>query len=117
MVSAPIRWRLVVIGAFLLELTLVVVLTPIALLLGAPVGSNAGDLSPSSALVFAVIAAGCVIFGFLFGIWVATRISSRFALHGAPVGIGATALYLGISSIPPGSISATIAAYGRSCST
>jgi hypothetical protein len=33
-------------------------------------------------------------------------------LHGVLVGIGATVLYLGISSIPPGSISATIAAYG-----
>ena len=50
--------------------------------------------------------------GFIFGAWVARPLTSGFVLHGALTGVLATALYLGLCSIPPNTIPAVVAAYG-----
>ena len=106
-----IRWGRILIGAFLLEALLLVLAVP---LLGfvanpfAPGAQGSGDFT----VFFVSVALLCFVVGAVSGWWVARALSSRLALHGALTGVGATAIYLGICSIPPTSVPAVIAAYG-----
>jgi len=106
-----IRWGRILIGAVLLEVVLLALAVP---LLGfvanpfAPGAQGTGDFT----IFFGSVAVACFVAGALLGWWVARPLSSRVALHGALTGIAATAIYLGICSIPPTTVPAVIAAYG-----
>jgi hypothetical protein len=105
------RWGRIVIGAVLIEAALIVAAIP---LLGyvanpfAPGAQGSGDFT----VFFVSVTVACFVIGALFGWWVARPLSSRFVLHGALTGIVATAIYLGICSIPPTTIAAVVAGYG-----
>lgn len=109
--SDGLRWGRILIGAVLIEVVLIALAVP---LLGfvdnplAPGAQGAGDFT----IFFVSVALACFAAGALFGWWVARPLSSKLALHGALTGIVATAIYLGICSIPPTTIPAVIAAYG-----
>jgi hypothetical protein len=66
----------------------------------------------TSTIFFVSVTAACFVAGAIFGWWVARPLSSRFVLHGALTGIVATAIYVGICSIPPTTIAAVVAGYG-----
>jgi hypothetical protein len=97
--KSKVRWARIVLGAFLLETVLFVVLVPIGQVFGTQV-------------FLVAVPIGCFVFGFLFGLWVVRPIRSGFVLHGAFMGILATALYVGLCAISPGSIPAAVAVYG-----
>jgi hypothetical protein len=105
------RWGRIVIGAVLIEAALIVAAIP---LLGyvanpfAPGAQASGDFT----IFFVSVTVACFVIGAFFGWWVARPIPSRFVLHGALTGIIATAIYLGICSIPPTTIAAVVAGYG-----
>ncbi len=105
------RWGRIVIGAVLIEAALIVAAIP---LLGyvanpfAPGAQGSGDFT----IFFVTVTVACFVIGVLFGWWVARPLSSRFVLHGVLTGIVATAIYLGICSIPPTTIAAVVAGYG-----
>lgn len=109
--KAGLRWGRMLIGAVLLEGTLLVAAVP---LLGyvanpfAPGGQGSGDFT----IFFVAVAVACFVAGSLWGWWVARPLSSQFVPHGALTGIIATAIYLGICSIPPTTIAAVVAGYG-----
>jgi hypothetical protein len=111
MATTGVRWGRIVIGAILIELALIVAAVP---LLGfvanpfAPGAQGSGDFT----IFFVTVTVACFVAGALFGWWVARPLSSQFALHGALTGIIATAIYLGICSIPPTTIAAVVAGYG-----
>lgn len=105
------RWRRIVIGGVLIEAALIVAAVP---LLGfvanplAPGAQGSGDFT----IFFVSVTVACFVAGALIGWWVARPLSSQFVLHGALTGIVATAIYLGICSIPPTTIAAVVAGYG-----
>ncbi len=94
-----IRWARVVLAAFLLEVVLFVVLVPIGQVFG-------------NTVFLIAVPIGCIVFGFLFGMWVVRPLRSGFLLHGSLVGILATILYLGLCAMGPGGIPAAAAVYG-----
>jgi hypothetical protein len=63
-------------------------------------------------IFFVSVAVACLVAGAVAGIWVARPLATGFALHGTLTGIVATAIYLGICSIPPNTIATVFAAYG-----
>lgn len=109
--KAALRWSRILIGAVLIEGTLIVAAVP---LLGyvanpfAPGGQGSGDFT----IFFVTVTVACFVAGAVFGWWVARPISSQFVLHGVLTGVIATAIYLGICSIPPTTIAAVVAGYG-----
>jgi hypothetical protein len=109
--TTGLRWGRIVIGAVLIEAALIVAAVP---LLGyvanpfAPGGQGSGDFT----IFFVAVTVACFVIGTLVGWWVARPLSSQFVLHGALTGIAATAIYLGICSIPPTTIAAVVAGYG-----
>jgi hypothetical protein len=107
-----IRWGRVALAAFLMELLLAIVLTPVGLVFGSPFIAGSGGPSPDFTVFFVSVAAGCLVAGALFGRWVARPLSSQFALHGLLAGVGGTLIYLAMCSIPPSNIPAVIAGYG-----
>lgn len=109
--TSGMRWRRIVIGGVLIEAALIVAAVP---LLGfvanplAPGAQGSGDFT----IFFVSVTVACFVAGALIGWWVARPLSSQFVLHGALTGIVATAIYLGICSIPPTTIAAVVAGYG-----
>lgn len=106
-----IRWGRVVIVALLLEVALFIVLLPIGLVFGEPFipgSSTTGDYT----IFFIAVPVACFVFGYIAGMVVVRPLASRVLLHGALTGIIATALYLAISALQPGSIPAVAAGYG-----
>ena len=83
-----IRWGWVLLGSFLAELAVFLIVIPLSLVAGQK--SLLYSAPPAS---FAAT--------FVFGIWVARKASERRSLHGALVGIGAMLIYLGISFDQP----------------
>ncbi len=94
-----LRWGRILLGAFLLEVVLFVVLIPIHIILG-------------DTVFFTAVPIGCAVFGFLFGYWVARKAPAFLVLHGFLLGSVATALYLGLCAVSPGSLPAAVAIYG-----
>ena len=92
-------WGRIVLTAFLLEVVLFVVLVPLGQVFG-------------NKFFFVAVPIGCLVFGYLAGMWVVHKLQSRFALHGVLVGVIATLLYLGLCAAAPGSIPAAVALYG-----
>jgi len=95
-----IRWTRVVIAAFLLEVVLFIVLIPIRRVFG-------------DTVFLISVPIGCIVFGFLSGMWAVRPLRSGFLLHGVLLGILATILYMGLLEIGrPGGIPAEVAIYG-----
>jgi hypothetical protein len=86
--ATRIHWARVVIGGFLAEVGVFLAIIPVYLLVGQP------------SLLYAAPVASLVMM-FLFALWVARRIESRFVLHGILVGIVATLLYVGLTRAQP----------------
>lgn len=109
--TSGMRWGRIAIGGVLIEALLIVAAVP---LLGfvanpfAPGAQGSGDFT----IFFVTVTVACFVAGALVGAWVARPLSSQFVLHGALTGVVATAIYLGICSIPPTTIAAVVAGYG-----
>jgi hypothetical protein len=100
-----IHWVRVLIGGFLIEVVLAVVL------LGgfAAAGVNIADgVSTSSALIIGV---GCFVVAFLVVLWLDRGIQNHLVLHGFLMGLAATLLYLGLVA-GAGQLSSALTAYG-----
>jgi hypothetical protein len=93
---------------------LIVAAIPLLGFVANPLAPGAQSASGDYTIFFVSVTAACFIVGALLGWWVARPLSSGFVLHGALTGIVATAIYLGICSIPPTTIAAVVAAYGPS---
>lgn len=91
-----IRWGWVLLGGFLAELSIFVLVIPLSLLIGQE--SRLYSAPPAS---FAA--------AFVFGIWVARKAPQRRVLHGALVGIVSMLIYIGISLGQPEPIAYIIA--------
>lgn len=109
---AGIRWGRIVIGAVLLEAVLIVAAVPLLGFVANPLAPGAQNASGDYTIFFVSVAVACFVVGALLGWWVARPLSSQFVLHGALTGVVATAIYLGICSIPPTTIAAVVAGYG-----
>jgi Kef-type K+ transport system membrane component KefB len=112
--TVRIRWGRIVLGAVLLEAVLIVAAIPLLGFVANPLAPGAQNASGDYTIFFVSVAVACFVVGTLAGWWVARPLSSQFKLHGALTGIVATAIYLGICSIPPTTIPAVVAAYGPS---
>jgi hypothetical protein len=86
--AAKIHWVRILIGGFLAEAMLIVLVIPVAVKWGQ---RPLLYLAPAGSLVL------CCLFGF----WVSRGVKSRFALHGLLVGAVATAIYLALTRLGP----------------
>jgi hypothetical protein len=93
-----VRWTRVILGALLLEVVLVVVLVPLSLI----------DMT----LFLAAVPIGVFVFGYLVSWWILRRVPSARLLHGALIGIVATAIYMGLVLAQPGGVAAAVGTYG-----
>lgn len=82
--SAGIHWGRVLVGGFLAELGVFAIVFPVRYLFG------------QRAFLASILIASAVL-PFLFALWVGRHIDSRFALHGALVGVVAALIYLGLA--------------------
>jgi len=82
--STRIHWVRALIGGFLSEVSLIVLVIPVSLLLG------------QRAVVYAALL-GSLVTCFLFAFWVGRKVDSRFALHGTLVGVVAALVYVGLT--------------------
>jgi hypothetical protein len=81
MASTPLRWANIFIGGFLAELCVFAIVFSALWLFG------------QQAFLASIILASAVM-PFVFGAWVGRSAGSRFALHGALVGVVAAVIYL-----------------------
>jgi hypothetical protein len=109
--TSRMRWGRIAIGGVLIEALLVVTAVPLLGFVANPFAPGAQD-SGDFTVFFVTVTVLCFVAGTLVGLWVARPLSSQFVLHGALAGVVATAIYLGICSIPPTTIAAVIAGYG-----
>src|SRR5687768_15586383 len=103
-----LQWGRILLGAFLLELLLFVVLIPVGVVFGMPGVPGATDFT----VFFTAVPIACFAGGYAVGAWVLRRVASRRILHAARVGVAATLLYLGMGAAQPGGLPAIITAYG-----
>lgn len=82
--STRIHWVRIVIGGFLAELAVFVIVFPAHALFG------------QRAFLASILIASAVM-PLVFALWVCRRVESRFVLHGALVGIVAALFYLGLA--------------------
>lgn len=84
--NAPtsIHWARVLIGGFLAEVSVFVLVIPVYIIAG------------QRALLYAAPLASLAMC-FLFALWVGRRLESRFVLHGILVGVVATLLYVAVT--------------------
>jgi len=97
--SQRLHWGRIVAGAFLLELVLILALVPPLQILG-----------PEKVIPFVYPA--CLVLGFGVAWWILRNVSHRPLLHGALIGIVATAIYVVLCVISPDGIQGAIAEYG-----
>jgi len=97
--ATRMHWLRIVLGALLLEVVLFAVLVPLDPLFGETV-------------FFVSVPIGCFVFGYAVTFWLLRPLTSEFLLHGALVGLLATAMYLGLATGAPGGIPAAVALYG-----
>jgi hypothetical protein len=81
---AGIHWLRILFGGFLAEVSVIALVIPVSLLFGK-------QTIPSTALLGSLVAC------FLFALWVARRVDSRFVLHGILVGLVATLIYVALT--------------------
>ena len=91
-----IRWGWILLGGFLAELAVFLIVIPLSLLAG------------QKSLLYSAPPASFVA-TFVFGIWVARKASQQRVLHGVLVGVGAMLIYLGITFGQPEPIAYIIA--------
>jgi putative membrane protein (TIGR04086 family) len=91
-----IRWGWILLGGFLAELAIFIVVIPLSLLAG------------QQSLLYSAPPASFVA-SFVFGIWVASKVQQRRVLHGALVGVVATLIYVGIGLGQPEPIAYIVA--------
>ena len=80
MASGKIHWGRVLLGGFLVEVVLFALM---------PIFTRLGDQVPLVA-----IPPSCLVMTFLFGLWAARGVGSRFVLHGFLVGAVAALIYI-----------------------
>ena len=100
-----IKWLRVLLGGFLIEVVLAVVLIGGFAAAGVDL---AGGVSTASAVI---IGAGCFAAAFLIVLWLGRRIQSHVVLHGFLMGLVATVMYLGLVAAS-GQMSTALASYG-----
>ena len=100
-----IRWFRVLLGGFLIEAVLAIVLVGGFALAGVDL---AAGISTVSAVIIGV---GCFAAAFLIVLWLGRGIQSHVVLQGFLMGLVATLIYLGLVA-GSGQISAALAAYG-----
>jgi hypothetical protein len=93
------RWGRIIAGAFLLEVILIIALVPPLQILG-----------PEKVIPFAGPAV--LIFGFGVAWWILRKVPQRRVLHGALIGILATAIYLLMCLANPNGLRGVAAMYG-----
>ena len=93
-----IRWMRVILGALLLEAILGVTLVPLSFV--------------NMTLFLTAVPIGAFVFGYLVSWWILRKVPSAPLLHGALIGIVATALYLGLVFAQPGGFSSAVSTYG-----
>ena len=81
---AGIHWLRILLGGFLAEVSVIALVIPVSLLFGK-------QTIPSTALLGSLLAC------FLFALWVARRVDSRFVLHGILVGLVAALIYVALT--------------------
>jgi hypothetical protein len=86
--EVKIRWMRILIGGFLAEAVLILLLIPVSMKWGQP------------PLLY-LAPAGSLVLCFLFGFWVGRGVKSRFILHGLLVGAVAAAIYLALTRLGP----------------
>jgi len=91
-----IHWVRVLIGGFLAEVSLFVIVIPIYMLAGQHV-------------LLYVAPAGSLATCFVFAIWVGRRLESGFILHGCLVGVVAMLLYVAVTRAQPEPVAYLIA--------
>jgi putative membrane protein (TIGR04086 family) len=91
-----IRWGWILLGGFLAELAVFLIVIPLSLLAG------------QKSLLYSAPPASFVA-TFVFGIWVARKASQQRVLHGVLVGVGAMLIYLGITFGQPEPVAYVIA--------
>jgi hypothetical protein len=86
--SSGIHWLRALLGGFLAEVLVIVLVLPLANLFG------------RSTLTYSAPAAS-LLACFLFAIWVGRRLTSGFVFHGILVGIAATLIYVALTRGTP----------------
>jgi len=86
--EVKIRWMRILIGGFLAEAVLILLLIPVSMKWGQP------------PLLY-LAPAGSLVLCFLFGFWVGRGVKSRFILHGLLVGAVAAVIYLALTRLGP----------------
>jgi hypothetical protein len=86
--SRKIHWGRILVGGFLAEALLIVLVIPVAMKWG------------QEPLLY-LAPAGSLALCFLFGLWVGRGVKSRFLLHGVLVGAVATVIYLVLTRLQP----------------
>ena len=85
------NWKRAVLGGILAELLLVVLLLPVVAVIGFESLSDPRNAPPS---ILVVVIGGSFVTTLLLMQWVAKRVSSRFVIHGAIVGLAAFTFYM-----------------------
>lgn len=85
------NWKRAILGGILAELTLIAAFLPVVYLVGT---DRLADPNNMPAAVLAFVISGSFITTLLLMQWVARRVSSRFVLHGAVVGVAAFMVYM-----------------------
>ena len=93
-----IRWMRVILGALLLEVVLFVTLVPLTFV--------------NMTLFLMAVPIGVFVFGYLVSWWMLRTVLSKRLLHGALIGVVATAMYFGLVFAAPGGYPAAVAIYG-----
>jgi hypothetical protein len=93
-----IRWIRVILGALLLEVVLLVTLVPLSLV--------------NKTLFLTAVPIGVFVFGYFVSSLILRKVPSAPMLHGALIGIVATAMYLGLVFAQPGGFAAAVSIYG-----
>jgi len=103
--AMKIHWVRVLLGGFLIEVVLAIVLVGGFAAAGVDIAKG---VSTPSALIIGV---GCFAAAFLIVVCLARPIQSHLVLHGFLMGLAATLIYVGLV-LGPGQMSAALAAYG-----
>jgi hypothetical protein len=93
-----IRWIRIIMGALLLEVVLLVTLVPLSFV--------------NMTLFLTAVPIGVFVFGYLVSWWILRTLPSAPMLHGALIGIVATAMYLCLVFAQPGGFAAAVSTYG-----
>jgi hypothetical protein len=93
-----IRWIRVIVGALLLEIVLVVTLVPLTFV--------------NMTLFLTAVPIAVFVFGYIVSWWILREVPFAPMLHGALIGIVATAMYLGLVFAQPGGFAAAVGMYG-----